>query len=113
MTQPIVAALRMNDAFEAVWPLLASATGAELRSAASVTELAPFGGVEAVLVACGGAEEEAFAPIAELGAATRLPVVVAGANADHLIAIALVRAGAGDYFALPGDQERLRAWFEQ
>jgi two-component system, NtrC family, response regulator HydG len=113
MTQPTIAVLRLNDAFEAVWPALASETGAELRTGQTVAELAPLGEVEAVLVACGGAEEEAFAPIAEVGAAARVPVVVAGATADHLIAIALVRAGAGDYFALPGDHERLRAWFEQ
>jgi two-component system, NtrC family, response regulator HydG len=113
MNQPIIAVLSLNDAFEAVWPQLATDTGAELRSAGSVAELAPLGSAEAVLVACGGAEDDAFAPIAELGAAARVPVVVAGANADHLVAIALVRAGAGDYFALPGDQQRLRAWFEQ
>ena len=113
MTQPIIAVLRLNESFSEVWPQLAADTGAELRVAGTVTELAPLGAAEAVLVACGGAEEEAFGQIASVAASARVPIVVAGATADHLIAIALVRAGAGDYFALPQDFERLRAWFDE
>ena len=36
-------------------------------------------------------------------------VLVVGAQAEHRLAAALVRAGAADYFALPGDLEALRA----
>ncbi|HSL72249.1 MAG TPA: sigma-54 factor interaction domain-containing protein, partial [Longimicrobiales bacterium] len=113
MTKPTIAVLTVTDAFESVWPQTAEETGADLRVAGTVLELAALRDAEAALIACGGEEEGAFEPIAELTAAMRVPVVVAGANADHRLVIALVRAGVRDYFALPGDLDRLRAWFEE
>jgi DNA-binding NtrC family response regulator len=112
MTEPILAILMLSDAFESLWPQLAAKTDLRLRSAGSVADLAPLAEVEAVLVACGGNEETALGPIAEIAAAAPVHVLVVGAAADHRIAVTLVREGARDYFALPGDLDRLHAALE-
>jgi two-component system response regulator HydG len=72
-----------------------------------------LGDAEAVLISCDLDPREAGQSIAEIAAATKAPVVAAGGYADHRAAVALVNAGARDYFALPDDLERLRAWFDQ
>lgn len=64
----------------------------------------------AILVAGAGVEEQALSLLPELRAARDLPIVVIGAATELPIVIALMRAGALDYFALPGDLERLSAW---
>ena len=53
-----------------------------------------------VLVLGGGAETDAIDLIAELDKAN--PVFLVGASTDHRLGSAAVRAGARDYFALPG-----------
>ncbi len=66
----------------------------------------------AVLVAAAGVEEEAASLIEEIRAQTEAPVVVVGATNELPVVVSLIRAGAADYFALPADQHRLSAWFD-
>ena len=49
--------------------------------------------------------------IAELDKAN--PVLLVGASTDHRLGSAAVRAGARDYFALPGDLDALRRTLER
>jgi two-component system response regulator HydG len=100
---PRIGLIRLSDSFEELWPDVARTVGAEL-------ELDITPALAAVLIAAGGVEEEA---IGRLGELPHVPIAIAGAAPDHRLAAALVRAGASEYFALPGDADALRAWFEE
>ena len=67
----------------------------------------------AVLVVAAGVEEEATSLLPDITAVTSVPVVVVGAAIEHPLVVSLVRAGAHDYFALPGDVERLSVWLDE
>jgi DNA-binding NtrC family response regulator len=105
VTQLVVVA--RSDSFSAVWPELAALAGAELRVVADAEACGPL--EEAALLGVAGVEEEAEGEVRALAAAGSPAPLVIGARADHRLAATLVRAGAGDYFALPGDIEALRA----
>ncbi|HYW06898.1 MAG TPA: sigma 54-interacting transcriptional regulator [Longimicrobium sp.] len=98
----------LSESFGELWPQLAASAG---------VELAAEGGAEggehvcATLLAAGGAEAAALAYLAHSdrdGDAT----AVVGADTGHRVAAATVRAGADDYFALPGDLAPLHSWVE-
>ncbi len=105
MNQLLVVA--RSDSFSAVWPELAALAGAELRVEASAQGCGPT--AEAPILAVAGVEEEGEAEVRALAAAGAPAPLVVGARADHRLAATLVRAGAADYFALPGDADALRA----
>jgi DNA-binding NtrC family response regulator len=98
-----------SDSFSQLWPQLAAGAGASARVVAAPGEAAAGGDTLALLLSVAGVEEEGETAIAGLLAAGAPPPLVVGARADHRLAVALVRAGAADYFALPGDLEALRA----
>jgi DNA-binding NtrC family response regulator len=98
-----------SDSFSTLWPELAGAGGAEVRMVAADEELGPARDALAVVLAVAGQEEEAEPALRALSAAGAPAPLVVGALADHRLAAALVRAGAGDYFALPVDLDALRA----
>ncbi len=64
-----------------------------------------------VLVLGGGAETDAIDLVAELDKSN--PVLLVGASTEHRLGSAAVRAGARDYFALPGDLDALRRTLER
>lgn len=99
---PRIAVIRLSDSFESLWADLA--TGAELTQDAA--------GATACVVAAAGIEEEAPPAIAAALAQGAPQVIVVGASPDHRIAVMLILAGAADYFVLPADLDRLRAWFQ-
>src|SRR5688500_6035405 len=99
---PKFAVLQLSDSFASLWPKLAGAC--EL-----IAEPGPT--VDTCLIAAGRIEDDAPVQIARAQALGITPIIVVGAAADHRIAVQLVLAGASDYFALPRDVERLRAWF--
>lgn len=66
-----------------------------------------------VILAAGGAEARAPEIVRRLTEATRAPLVVVGSEADHHVVASLVRAGAGQFFALPQDLAMLRGWMEE
>jgi DNA-binding NtrC family response regulator len=98
----------LSDSFSTIWPGLAKECGLDL---VLVPEPSAVHGGVVVLVA-GGAEAEVH------GALARLPsgegtIAVIGATPDYRIAIAAVRAGASEYFALPQDLPLLRSWLRE
>lgn len=109
----ILQVVPLSDSFGELWPRLAASAGVGLEV---VAEHAPQAAGEAVcgrLVAAGGAEEAAVSYLARSARDTPHPVVVVGAETHHRLATATVRAGADDYFALPGDLAPLHAWIEE
>ncbi len=111
MRNETIFAIQLSESFSQLLGEQAAARGLSLvlRPALEAGE-----GVEAaaVLVVAAGVEEEATSQIAEIRARTDAPVVVIGAATEHPLVVTLVRAGAHDYFALPGDVERLGLWFD-
>lgn len=97
-----IAVLKLSDSFESLWPELGAQVTTEVPS-----------GAEALIIAAGGIEEEAPAQISEALSAGIRDVVVVGSTHDHRVAVQLIRAGASDFFALPADMDRLRAWLDE
>ena len=100
--------LALTDSFHAEWPKLAAAHGLALVVVHEPALLEPRPGTLTV-VAAGGGEERLEDALRQLRAGAAR-VVAVGASPDHRVAAAAVRAGAEDYFALPGDLSALSAW---
>ena len=98
-----------TESFSALWPQLAEGAGAGARVVEQPEEVGGTADALAVVLSVAGAEEEAEPLIRALAAAGAPAPLVVGARADHRLAVELVRAGAADYFALPGDVEALKA----
>jgi DNA-binding NtrC family response regulator len=100
--------LALTDSFLAEWPALARAHGLTLATYDDPSALEPT--ASSVTLVVGGGEEQTLE-----GVLRRLPtgnrfVATVGTEANHRLAAAVVRAGADDYFALPGDVNALRSW---
>ena len=107
---PMLAVLQRGESFAAVWRELAEAAGARLEFASEAAGLESLAFACAVVAAVPGEEEEAPDRVRSLEAAGARDVAVAGAAPEHRLAVAALRAGAAEYFALPGDLPALRAW---
>ena len=106
-----IALVRLSDSFGATVAELSSAAGA------GTVEWTPAAGspppsTAAVVILAGGAEAEALEVLPGV-TGTSGPVYVVGAAEDHRLAAAAIRAGATDYFALPGDLDLLRRALER
>lgn len=108
----ILAVLTLSDSFAALWPQLADECGLEVRLVRDPGELSAGAAPVAIMVAAGGLEREAEATIRALPTGYA-DVAIVGASIDHRLAVALMRAGAGEYFALPNDLPALRAWLAE
>lgn len=108
--KPVLAVLQLSDSFGDQWTRLAATAGAEVRCVGSAAALASATGVCGLLVAAGGVEADAFAVLRAAEARQRLETVVVGAETEHRLPVALVRAGARNYFALPGELSGVRSW---
>jgi len=75
-----------------------------------VGELPGAAEVCGTILALGGEESAATEVVEEARAHGFGELVVVGAAVDHRPAVAAVRAGAANYFALPPDLEALRSW---
>ena len=100
--------LALSDSFGAEWPSLARASGLALVSYDDASALAPTAG-SITLVVAGGAERSLEEALRRIPDGNRF-VAAVGAEANHRLAAAVVRSGANDYFALPGDLDGLRSW---
>ena len=100
--------LALTDSFHAEWPVLAAAHGLSLVVADDPAGLEPRRGTLTVISA-GGGELQLEGALREVPSGNGHLVAV-GAQADHRLAAAVVRAGADDYFALPFDHPALAAW---
>ena len=107
---PVIAVLQHGDSFARVWEEVAGAAGAELRRGSSPEEAAPLRDACAVLVVVAGREEDTADSVALARSGGAGEVAVVGSAAEHRVAVAALRAGAVEYFALPGDVEALRSW---
>jgi DNA-binding NtrC family response regulator len=107
-----VFAIQLSDSFERLLADEARSRGLELvtRSAMDTAELAR---AAAVILVAGGVEQDATSLLEDARAATTAPLIVVGATTEHPLVVTLVRAGAHDYFALPGDVHRLGVWFDE
>ncbi|MDQ3389708.1 MAG: sigma 54-interacting transcriptional regulator [Gemmatimonadota bacterium] len=105
---PILLVLPHSDSFSALWAELAEEAGAELRLLGAAEDAAPTPEVLALILSVAGVEEEAEGLLRILPRGEGLTPLVVGSAPDHRLAARLTRAGAGDYFALPGDLEALR-----
>ena len=104
-------AIQLSESFAQVLAEEAGGRGLELATHPAM-DPAVAARADAVLIVAAGVEEEATSLIPEIAAVTSVPVVVVGAAVEHPLVVALVRAGAHDYFALPGDVERLGVWLD-
>ena len=106
---PKLTVITLSDAFSSIWQPLADRASLRLSVVPSVAEAA---GAEVALVAGGGVEDaipDAVRAIVTPG----LDVAGVGALTDRRTAIAVMRAGAAEYCALPGDHELLASWLEE
>ena len=108
---PALTLLAITDSFAAEWPKLAAECGLELTT---VTEAASFDRRTGTIgiVSAAGDEEQLESALLEMDGG-RMPIAAVGARPDHRIASAVVRAGAAEYFALPGDHALLRSWLRE
>ena len=109
--RPMLVVVQRSDAFEDAWPALARDSGLELAQVTDASEWPSPANVAAVVVVVAGVEARVADALAGLPYASRI-TAAAGADDDRRVAVAAVRAGAGDYFALPMDLAMLRAWLE-
>jgi DNA-binding NtrC family response regulator len=103
--------LNWSNSFEALWPELAAASSVSLEfcpSTPAAHEAWSSRRDAITLCAAGGMETAAIAAIERLAVPPRTAVV--GAMTNHRLAVSAMRAGAQEYFALPGDLESLRSW---
>jgi DNA-binding NtrC family response regulator len=110
-TPPCLADLRLlalTDSFNAAWPGLASASGLTLVHVADPSLLEPRKGM-LTLVSAAGDEWRLEAALRQMPRGNSY-IAAIGAQPDHRIAVAAVRGGAEDYFALPDDMSRLETW---
>jgi DNA-binding NtrC family response regulator len=98
----------LTDSFQAEWPALAQAHGLALALCDDASALAPGSG-SITLIAAGGEERALESALRRVPDGNRF-VAAVGAEANHRLASAAVRAGADDYFALPEDLDVLRSW---
>ena len=96
-----------------MWPALASECGLALVRATEPQAFDRLTGAVAVISAVGVEEliEPTIRRVAPAGAGVDAAGV--GALADCQLALSVMRAGAADYFALPGDYHLLRSWLRE
>jgi DNA-binding NtrC family response regulator len=107
---PLLSLLTLSDSFSAQWPLLATEFGLGI---VTTSEPAAFGRLAGSvgLIAAAGEEEQIEPALLQMGGG--IPIATVGAEKDHHLAAAVVRAGAAAYFALPDDYELLKAWLRE
>ena len=101
-----------TDSFAVALRDLAREAGIDRVEALAADDLSSVS-VDGLVVAVGGSEDTAPGLIRDLAPRTSAPLVVVGAQGDHHLAAALVRAGARELYVLPGDVGMLRSWFEE
>jgi DNA-binding NtrC family response regulator len=100
-----------GNSFASVWPALATECDAALAVTADPGDVAPRGDTVALVVAAG--DEEELEPLVRRLVGSGMQLAAVGARADHRLAGTLGRAGAAEYFALPGDRDVLGSWVRE
>jgi DNA-binding NtrC family response regulator len=110
--EPRLTVVQRTESFSDLWSDLGGALGCTFDQVSSVAEVSPSDPAAARVVCVGGDEARAFDVLRELRLLDGKPLAVVGADTGHRLAVSLVRAGADDYFALPGDLGALHGWLE-
>ena len=105
---PSLSVVQLSQSFAAVWSELAADFGLRLVEVRDFADLGKQSGTVALIGA--GGEEDRVESLLRSSPVPNLAIAVVGAEEDRRLAIAVVQAGATDYFALPGDLELLRSW---
>lgn len=105
---PTLTIIAVTDAFASTWADLAGELGVALQVARTAEEVDPGAENAPWIVSFAGAEPSAEDEIRAAVARGGRPIAV-GMEADHRFAVALTRAGASEYFALPGDLAGLKS----
>ncbi|HEX7020268.1 MAG TPA: sigma 54-interacting transcriptional regulator [Gemmatimonadaceae bacterium] len=100
--------LSLSDSFATLWPSLAESHGLTLVDVTEAGALQPHAAAVNIVVAAGH-EHELEALLSQVPRGNDYLVVI-GSLADHRIAVEVIRAGAIEYFALPGDLPLLQSW---
>ncbi len=98
------------DTFASVWPDLAESAEARLQVVGRAADVGSAADVCGTIVVVAGDEANAGDAVHEAHVDGAREIVVVGAAEDHRPAVASIRAGASNYFALPADLEALRSW---
>ena len=108
---PSLTVLSLSDSFAALWPEIAREAGLSLDITSDPAALANDRDTIA-LIAAGGEEERVDETLRRV-ASGKTDIGVVGALPSHRFAVSVMHAGAGGYFALPGDAELLRSWIRE
>jgi DNA-binding NtrC family response regulator len=106
----VLVVLQLSDAFADVWTKAVAALDVEVRVVDSAAEAGAERDACLVIIAAGGLERAAAERIAEVRKACETGIAVVGAEQDYRVAVAVMRAGAEDYFAMPHDYARMSSW---
>ncbi len=103
--------LRLSPSFSALWDECAAELGIPCRAVDDVEHFPPrSGGLQ--IIAAGGEEARVEDLLRRHGALFEDAIVV-GALAQHRVAVAALRAGAVEYFALPADIDALKSYLRE
>lgn len=108
---PTLTVLALSDSFSSVWPALASECGLALTMIAEAAALDRATGTVALV--SGAGVEQRLVEAVRLAAGGTIEIGAVGSIESHRLAARAVRAGAADYFALPGDYDLLRSWLRE
>lgn len=99
--------LDSSTSFASIWGPLAADLGVDLERTSDFDRWVALPSPIRI-AAVGGVEDQFVSTLA--GQPHHPGLIVVGAETSHRLAIELIRAGAEDYFPLPGDLEVLRSW---
>lgn len=91
-----------------MWPALATECGLTLVTVTEPSALSRL--TDSVGVVSGAGVEDRIATTFRQIAPFSADVAAVGSVPEHRLAVGVVRAGASEYFALPGDMELFRSW---
>lgn len=109
--QPHLVVVTTTESFASLWPALAVECDAAVTVTNDPGEVAPRADAVGLVVAAG--DEEHLVPLVRRLVGSGMEVAAIGARADHRLAGTLGRAGAAEYFALPGDRDVLASWLRE
>jgi DNA-binding NtrC family response regulator len=109
--KPRLVVVQSGESFRTLWPNLATECDAALTVTIDPGDIVPRTDAVALVVAPG--EEDQLEPLVRRLVGSGMQVGAVGSRADHRLAGTLGRAGAAEYFALPGDRELLASWLRE
>jgi DNA-binding NtrC family response regulator len=105
---PRLSVVEISDAFREFWSDVGLDLGVPIEVRGALDGITPGPETIAVIVAAGGAEQDAIRWLESHRFAAGLPVLVVATDGARRTATQVVARGASDYFALPEDLEVLR-----